>query len=387
MEFKERLEQAIDYAVSSDYDAWFRGSRILERLKQCDEVCLFGAGKFFEDIRRTGYFDLHMKVNIRYVCDNDKSRHGSRIRTDIEDAVIISWEELLELEHPIVVVTVGNPRELLEELKKHGIESYAFGELTANVFTEHFPGTYFAEQRQRIMQAFELLSDLRSQEIYTEVFCNRVAPHLAEKSFVELQEENEYFETGLFPIIPEQEYIVECGAYIGDSLERYMELFHNTVGAYYCLELNPDIADICQRKIEEYHNDHIHLIRAGVSDRNQTIQLARSGLHMANQYRTSQKTTEARLMRLDDMFQGEPVTYIKMDIEGAEMAALRGAEKIIGNKKPKLGISAYHILSDLWEIPLLIQQYCGQYKIFYRHHSPIVWDTNCYAVVDEVREG
>ncbi len=47
----------------------------------------------------------------------------------------------------------------------------------------------------------------------------------------------------------------------------------------------------------------------------------------------------------------ERVTFIKMDIEGSEANALRGAEKIIRTYKPKLAISVYHKKDDLWTIP------------------------------------
>ncbi len=58
--------------------------------------------------------------------------------------------------------------------------------------------------------------------------------------------------------------------------------------------------------------------------------------------------------RLDDILGNRPVTFIKMDIEGSELAALRGAERIIRQQRPKLAICVYHKPEDMWEIPNFI---------------------------------
>ena len=73
------------------------------------------------------------------------------------------------------------------------------------------------------------------------------------------------------------------------------------------------------------------------------------------------------------------VDFIKMDIEGSELAALSGAEQTIRYKKPKLAISAYHKPEDLWEIPNKIKEQNSGYKLYFGHHSPIFWESVYYA--------
>lgn len=69
-----------------------------------------------------------------------------------------------------------------------------------------------------------------------------------------------------------------------------------------------------------------------------------------------------------------------MDIEGYELAALEGAINTIKRTPPQMVISAYHKLEDLWTIPLYIKNIDKNYRIYLRHHSPMVWDTDCYVV-------
>jgi FkbM family methyltransferase len=73
------------------------------------------------------------------------------------------------------------------------------------------------------------------------------------------------------------------------------------------------------------------------------------------------------------------ITYIKLDIEGSEMEALKGMCETISKYKPKLAICIYHKPTDLWEIPLYIKKLNPSYKLYIRQHHPI-YETVCYAI-------
>ncbi len=68
-----------------------------------------------------------------------------------------------------------------------------------------------------------------------------------------------------------------------------------------------------------------------------------------------------------------------MDIEGAEIEALKGASEIIKEHRPALAISIYHKPSDLWEIPLLIYNLNPGYSFFLSQHAPILTETVLYC--------
>jgi hypothetical protein len=86
-------------------------------------------------------------------------------------------------------------------------------------------------------------------------------------------------------------------------------------------------------------------------------------------------------VRLDDALPGFAPTLIKMDIEGAEEDALRGAEGLIRRYSPGLAISVYHRASDIWRIPLWLRPlYPGDTRYFLRRHSRTIADTVFYVV-------
>jgi len=78
---------------------------------------------------------------------------------------------------------------------------------------------------------------------------------------------------------------------------------------------------------------------------------------------------------------GNKATIIKMDVEGAELEALKGAYNTIKNYKPRLAICVYHKPSDIIDIPGFILQINDGYKLYLRHHrADIADDTVLYAI-------
>lgn len=88
------------------------------------------------------------------------------------------------------------------------------------------------------------------------------------------------------------------------------------------------------------------------------------------------------VMPIDEAVEaGDRVTFIKMDVEGAELESLKGAKKTIQRDKPKLAICIYHKPEDMVTIPLYIKELVPEYKLYIRHHSNSSCETVLYAVM------
>lgn len=86
------------------------------------------------------------------------------------------------------------------------------------------------------------------------------------------------------------------------------------------------------------------------------------------------------VVSLDTLDFADEITFIKMDIEGAEKRAIEGAKEILRNHKPKLAICIYHKPEDVFEIPQLILKYQPNYKFYIRHYTLGPSDTVLYAI-------
>ena len=87
-----------------------------------------------------------------------------------------------------------------------------------------------------------------------------------------------------------------------------------------------------------------------------------------------------QVVSLDRVLGDEIVSFIKMDIEGAEHNGLLGAEKQIRANRPKLAISIYHKPEDMWDLPGLILSFQPDYKLYLRHYSIAASETVLYAI-------
>jgi FkbM family methyltransferase len=74
------------------------------------------------------------------------------------------------------------------------------------------------------------------------------------------------------------------------------------------------------------------------------------------------------------------VDFIKMDIEGGEVNALRGAEGTLRRFSPRLAISVYHRPDDLPDVAALVRQACPNYRLYLSHKSPGLAETVLFAV-------
>jgi FkbM family methyltransferase len=73
------------------------------------------------------------------------------------------------------------------------------------------------------------------------------------------------------------------------------------------------------------------------------------------------------------------VDFIKLDIEGAEFEALRGAEKVLRTFRPKLAVSLYHNLDDFVRIPSFLASLDLGYEFFLDHFTIHAEETILFA--------
>ncbi|MCM1258962.1 MAG: FkbM family methyltransferase [Roseburia sp.] len=162
----------------------------------------------------------------------------------------------------------------------------------------------------------------------------------------------------------EKDVMVDLGAYTGDSILNYI----HTYGSYkkiYAYEITEKTFRVLEKNTSEFSD--IVLRRKGVGSKSGTMYMDGSKTGAGNKI-LEKGDTEIEVVSLDDDI-SEPVSVIKMDIEGAEQSAIIGAREHIVREKPRLLISAYHNPEDLFEIPVMINFLREDYKFYLRFNG------------------
>jgi FkbM family methyltransferase len=194
-----------------------------------------------------------------------------------------------------------------------------------------------------------------------------------------LTEKAIYFDLGEPMPIHDNEVFVDAGCFDGLTTRQFFE-WCGGKGYSYCFE--PDGKNIVRinENLKGYGNYEI--IGKALYSRNATLAINARGnfATSVSEAREGQGAPTIEAVALDDVLKGKMVTYIKMDIEGSELSALHGAEDIIREQKPKLAVSIYHKLEDIWTIPKLVLELNPEYRLYLRHYSFSYYDTVLYAV-------
>lgn len=176
----------------------------------------------------------------------------------------------------------------------------------------------------------------------------------------------------------DDEHYVDCGAADGDTVKEFVKRWEkwDTI-----ITFEPDPANYNKlwKAVGSPEGKITHLGFA-VSDFDGYTKFVATGdysAHLGNGEKYVRVTT------LDKMCGLTSPTYIKMDIEGSEPAALWGARRILKEHSPVLAICAYHESSHLWEIPLLVHALQPEYGLFFRRYAQGSFEIVWYAIPPE----
>lgn len=234
--------------------------------------------------------------------------------------------------------------------------------------------TYFAEHQKDLEDVAELWADDLSREVYFSAIKYRKTHN--PKDVPKYSKHNQYFVKDLFSL-SDSEVFIDCGAFDGDTVKDFIKASN---GHYQSI--------VCFEPVQEYHKrlkkrgkgKKVTAICAGVHKETTTLQFNAEGGKGSSITTGTEHTISIPVCAIDDVFECKNATFIKMDVEGAEMNALLGAKETILRNKPKLAICLYHKHRDFVDIPKWIHRLVPDYQLYLRHHSFSVNETVLYAV-------
>lgn len=192
-----------------------------------------------------------------------------------------------------------------------------------------------------------------------------------------------YFRSGLMTF-HRHEKMVDCGASIGESISALIDISGGQFERGWLVE--PDRINIAglEKMLRRYQGTAIggklSLHPFALGETAGEVAFNHVGGHGGSIIASGEPDSASAVpVRTIDSIVDDAPTIIKMDIEGAELAALRGARQSIASARPKIMASAYHRATDLLDLPACLDEIAPGYQLGLAHHTEERWDTCLYA--------
>jgi len=186
----------------------------------------------------------------------------------------------------------------------------------------------------------------------------------------------------IFPVY-DQEVFVDCGAYIGDTVAEFVNEFNQNYKTIHTYDISEPTVTVMKENLKNLRNIVFNV--KGIADKKGELSLAGvdAPFH-GNRLVADSGLSRIPIVRLDEDIE-EPITFLKIDVEGLDKEALNGARNHIIKYHPKIHVDTYHKLVDFFEVPLLIHNIDPTYRFYLRITNsiakPLMFVTTCvYAI-------
>ena len=348
---------------------------ILEDNKEIEEL----AKKFYEKPlviccagavgRALAIWAFENKIELVGICDNSLDKQGTKIMGLTIQSVACCVKEYGNSVNYITASMGGQfHRALYNQLKRLGIESlniyeHSFAESRRVKRPFNF-NNYVRSAKYKIdshgkeiNSVIDMLEDTHSVEVYTKMISrefNECSYTIADKYFCK---EGYFYHD--FLNYNSHERLIQCGVFNGLTIKEFIDICPDYE---WIIGIEADFSNYANSMWVTSERD-VRLMYNAVSDKREMVSFESTG---TGRSKISNNGNGTVLAIRGDELKCKP-TMIQMDIEGAEMRALRGFKETIKECKPKLAICLYHSIEDHWDIPLYIKSLVPEYRFWVRN--------------------
>lgn len=229
-----------------------------------------------------------------------------------------------------------------------------------------------SNEKKSFIAIYSHLADEVSRDEYQSVLNFRLNRDIRFMDTFKFKIREQYFEP--FLKLPADAAFVDGGGYDAETTLEFIKHQPDYTKVYY-FEPTVSSMNLSQKRLKAYPN--IEYYQKGLWSTQEVLQFE-NALGTSNRISgTGEVSIEATSI---DRTINEKVDFIKLDIEGAEIEALKGAKDTIKKQKPKLAVCVYHKQEDFIDIPNLLLAYNPSYKVYFRHYTQGVVESVMFFV-------
>lgn len=352
-----------------------------------DRLVLFGTGQFgqwvLERLRNAGVEPLCFS-------DNNPARWGSQVN----GVAVLSPSDAIQRfgRTALFIVSVYNGSAARRQLRELGCSRVLPATLLFWKYPHRFMPELGIDVPERLLESVEQIREcfaLLADEPSRQELCDQIEwRYWMRPEYLPLPSNQGelYFPSELVAEVDE-EVLVDCGAFDGDSIRSFMRRKQNFRHVY---ALEPDATNLenLLASVEQLPAEirgRITVWPYALGDKDEKVYLVETH-DVASKVSSSSEGVAIESRKLDSLpWQFRP-TYIKMDIEGSEPCAIAGGAALLKNELPVLAICLYHRSEHLWQIPNLIYSLAPDYSLYLRRYAEDCWEQVCYAVPPKRRK-
>lgn len=228
------------------------------------------------------------------------------------------------------------------------------------------------------LQGFCWAYNFFSDKVSKRIILNRIRMHILGELLIKTTEKTEYFEIPMSKC----EIFVQAGCFNGNTVIKFISEVQQINATYmvYSFEADPQSYQVSKHNLDGLPN--VELVPEGLWSSQTTLKLAMDNMKGGASFVVGELNTPVSVTTIDAFFSDKvnKPTFIQLDIEGAELEALKGCENIIRRFKPKLAICVYHKPEDIYVITKLLVDYRPDYKFWLQQCYDGTLDTLLYAI-------
>ena len=345
---------------------------------------IYGTGKFASRIK-----EVLQKENIEVLAFLELNKKIS----SFEQIPVIQSDNFEKLDKIFpVIVGLGNPQANIQVVTTSLVEScfriinpieFAVSAFQSGHKFENYWLTgdlsVYENSYVEIEFARTLLADKESQEIFEDIVNYRKTgktEYLTKRFGVHVQ----YLAPNLpwGNILNSELHVLDGGSFDGDTFEFFKNASLD-IGSWTFVE--PDKFNFNKILVDyDIDSQNLNFINAALS-----AEVGHMSFQSSNGVGNGSKIVEngielTPVVTIDSLNLKQRLNFIKLDIEGQELGALKGGMKTIRVNSPVLAISIYHLPSDHWKILNFLNSLNMDYRFYIRVHGEQTFDTILYAL-------
>jgi len=342
---------------------------------------IYGAGNTGKDV-----YNILKNNAYKVECFID----NNRFNTQIEDTKIYSLETIKDnfsrYQNDNVLIAIFNRdvdiAKIIKQLEELGFKNiFTFVDLY-QYFENELQSRFWlsntellVNEQEKIQQIYSLLADEKSKLLFENIIKFRASCNYNDLP-IPLGLNQQYFPQDI-SYWSDNPRFIDAGAYDGDTIRLAIEKNIKFSSAL-CFEPNLVNYKKLVSSNSQIKETTFFQIPCGLWHETSVLRFDSSQGEGSNISTNGEEIIS--VVALDNIALNYSPTHIKMDIEGAELAALEGAKNTIIQYQPNLAICVYHKPKDLWEIPLYIETLNLGYKLYLRNYGFSIFDTVLYCV-------